>query len=698
MAVLSKIRQRSLLLILVIGFCLLAFIIGDIFNSGGFNSTSNYAGTINGKDIPIEEFRAKVASAEKSQQGVTQTQAANRVWEQEVAIALLGAEFDKLGLRVGEKHILENFKNNPNIGQNQMFKNEKGEFDEGKFREYFKSNPEQMAFVKDAEKDAELNAKYQIYSTLVKAGVFTTEAEGKLAYEMEANKVAFDFVPVLYSSVKDSEVKVTDQEIVDFMKKNEKRYKADEHRVIEYVIIADKPSKEDEGEVKTQVDALLQGRVVYNKETGKNDTLPGFRSAANIAEFVNANSDVPYDSTYIAKSDLPTEHAEALFNLPQGEVYGPYVYNDYYAVSRSLGRKAGAKAKASHILIGYTGTQVPNMREVRTKDEARAKAEKILADALANPGAFASLAMMNSDDSSAQQGGDLGYFGPGQMVVPFNNFVFNNSIGKIGLVETDFGFHIINITDKQDAIRLATVARKIQTSDATADQLYQVATKFEMDAKSKGFEAAAKEANLTINPVVKAAQMDENFGSIGNRREIIRWAFEKGTDEGDIKKFEVPNVGNVVAKLKKINKEGLMAIDEARPTVEPILKNRKKAEIIKAKLKGSTLEEMAKSAGVSVMPVAEITLQNPALPGAGLEPKVVGMAFSSEINKVTGPIEGNSGVYAIKTNSVTKAPALQSYVDYVNRVKSQRMQSASRIIPALKEEADIEDNRPMFSY
>ncbi len=698
MAVLSKIRQRSLLLILVIGFCLLAFIVGDIFNSGGFNSTSNYVGSINGKDIPIEEFRMKVAGAEQSQQGVTQTQAANRVWEQEIALALLSDEFEKLGLRVGEKHILENFKSNPNIGQNPMFQDANGKFDEAKFKEYFRSNPEQMASVQGLEKDAELNAKYQMYSTLVKAGVFTTEAEGKMAYEMEANKVTFDFVPVLYSSVNDSEVKISDQEIVDFMKKNEKRYKADEHRIIEYVIIADKPSTQDESEVKTEIDALLNGRTVYNNQTGKNDTLPGFRSATNIAEFVNANSDVPYDSTYVAKSDLPTAHAEQLYNLPQGEVYGPYIFNDYYAISKSLGKRAGAKAKASHILISYQGTSVPNMREVRTKDEARAKAEQMLAEALSNPAAFASLAAANSDDSSAQQGGDLGYFSPGQMVVPFNDFVFNNSIGKIGLVETDFGFHVINITDKQDAIRLATVARKIQTSDATADQLYQVAAKFEMDAKSKGFEAAAKEANLTVNAPITAGVMDESFGAIGNRREIIRWAYESGTDEGDIKKFEVPNVGNVVAKLTKINKEGLLAITEARPTIEPILKNRKKAEIIKTKLKGSSLAEMAKSAGVSVMTANDVSLQNPAVPGAGLEPKVVGKAFSLEANKVSSPIEGNVGVYVIMTKAVTKAPALQNHVDYVNRVKSQRMSSSSRIIPALQEEAEIEDNRPMFSY
>ena len=454
MAVLSKIRQRSLLLILVIGFCLLAFIIGDLFNSGQFNQTSKDVGSVNGKDISFEDFRVKVSNVEKSgQQGMTPIQAVNRVWDQEVAIALLSAEFDKLGIRAGEKHIMEALKADQSIGQNPMFLNEAGQFDVVKFKEYFKSNPEQAQLIKDREKDAALNARYQIYNTLVKAGMYTTQSEGKLKYEMEMNKANFDYVAVLYSTIKDSDVKVTDAEIIDYMKKNEKKYKADQNRDVEYVLIEDKASPEDDSEVKTSLTALMNSRIVYNQATGKNDTLPGFKGASNTIEFVNENSDIPYDSTYVTKQALPQENAEILFNLPAGEVYGPYIRGGYYCLSKSLGRKAGSNAKASHILISYEGTQVPNKKEKRTKEEARAKAESLLAQVKANPGMFIMLALTNSDDSSAQQGGDLGYFQPGQMVKPFNDFVFNNSVGKIGLVETEFGYHIINVTDKQDAVR-----------------------------------------------------------------------------------------------------------------------------------------------------------------------------------------------------------------------------------------------------
>jgi len=698
MAVLSKIRQRSILLILVIGFCLFAFIIGDLFNSGNFNQTSKYVGSVNGEDISFEDFRVKVSNLEKSGQQMSAAQAVNRVWDQEVSIKLVQAEFEKLGLRVGEKHILEALKADQNIGQNPMFLNDAGVFDLAKFKEYFKSNPEQAQFIKDREKDAELNAKFQIYNTLVKAGMFTTEAEGKLKYEMEANKVSFDYVSVLYSSIKDSEVKVTDQEIVDYMKKNEKRYKADENREIEYVLIEDKASPEDENEVKTGVNSLLNAKIQYNDKTGKNDTLPGFKGAANIADFVNENSDIPYDSTFVAKKDLPAEVADALFNLPAGEIYGPYMRGQYYCLSKSMGRQAGANAKASHILISYEGTQVPNKKEVRTKEEAKAKAESLLAQVQANPSSFLMLALTNSDDSSAQQGGDLGYFGKGQMVKPFNDFVFNNPIGKIGLVETDFGFHIINITDKQDAIRLATIARKIEPSEATTDKLYTQSVKFEMDANDKDFAATAKAAGLTVNPSVRVKAMDEMVGALGAQRQIVRWAFENGTNTGDVKRFEVANLGNVVAKLKKVNKEGLTSVEEARPSIEPIFKNKKKAEKIKAKMTGTSLDAIAKASGVTVQQATDLTLDAANLPGAGPERKVIGAAFAVGANKVSAPIEGNSGVFVVKPTVVTKAPALKDYKEYSAKVKAQVSGYSGRVLPTLKADADIKDNRADFNY
>ncbi|RKS99773.1 peptidylprolyl isomerase [Flavobacterium sp. 123] len=698
MAVLAKIRQRSALLIAAIAIALFAFIIQDLIGKGGFGKNTKDVGSIDGKDISFEDFRVKVSNVEKSGQGITSTAAANRVWDQEVSIALLTSEFDKLGLRVGEKHLIEILKSDQNIGKNPIFLNAAGMFDLAKFKEYFKSNPEQAQYLKDREKDAELNAKFQIYNTLIKAGLYTTESEGKLKYEMESNKVNFAYVAGLYSTIKDSDVKVTDDEIVDFMKKNEKKYKADETREVEYVLIEDKASKEDEDEVKAKITALLSGSVVYNQATGKNDTLPGFKNASNTVDFVNSNSDVPYDSSYVAKKDLPAIDADQLYNLAPGAVYGPYKFGNYYCISKSFGRKAGVNAKASHILISYEGTQVPNQKEKRTKEEAKAKAEAILAQVNANPDSFLMLAFTNSDDSSAQQGGDLGYFGPNQMVKPFNDFVFNNSIGKVGLVETPFGFHIIKITDKQDGVRLATVAQKVEASEATSDKVFTQATKFEMDAIAGDFDKVAKDMKLAIALPVTVKGMDETFGTLGSQRTIVRWAFEDDTKVGTVKRFEVANLGHVIAKLQKIDNSGLLPVSMARSYVEPIIKNKKKAELIKAKMTGSSIEAIAKATGSTVQQAAGITMENPVLANVGQEPKVVGNAFALSANKLSAPIEGNTGVYVVKNLSTVKAPALKEHAAYVAKLKAQSASDAGRVVPALKDKAKIEDNRRLFNY
>jgi peptidyl-prolyl cis-trans isomerase D len=699
MAVLQKIRQRSALMIVVIALALFAFIAGDLFNKGNFGTSSKDVGSVNGKDISFEEFRVKVSNVEKSQQGITATAAANRVWEQEVSIALLTSEFEKLGLRVGSKHIMEVLKADQNIGKNPIFLNAAGVFDEAKFKEYFKSNPEQAQFLKDREKDAELNAKYQIYNNLIKSGLYTTESEGKLKYEMEANKVNFAYVAGLYSTIKDSNVKVSDDEIVAFMKKNEKKYKADETREVEYVLIEDKASPEDEAEVKAKINGLLSGSVVYNQATSKNDTLPGFRSATNIVEFVNSNSDLPYDSTYVAKKDLPAVDADKLYNLAPGAIYGPYMFGKYYCISKSMGRKVGVNAKASHILISYEGTQVPNKKEKRTKEEAKAKAESILAQVNANPDSFMMLAFTASDDSSSQQGGDLGFFGPNQMVKPFNDFVFGSSIGKVGLVETDFGFHIIKVTDKQDGIRLATIAQKIEASEATSDKVFTQATQFEIDASEKDFAKTAAAMKLTVAAPVTVKVMDEAFGPLGNHRNIVSWVFEDATKLGDVKRFEVANLGHVIAKVKKVNAEGLMAVDLVRSYVEPILKNKKKAELIKAKMSGTSLEGIAKATGSAVQQATDVTMENPVLTGGvGQEPKVVGNAFALAAGKLSAPIEGNTGVYVVKNNSTFKAPALTSHAAYVSKLKAQSAGDVNRVLPTLKDNAKIEDNRKQFNY
>lgn len=693
MAVLSKIRQRSLLVIAIVGLSLFAFIIGALIENGGFGTGSRNAGTINGVDVPFEDFRIKVDNAQKSQQGVSLMQATNGVWEQEVRRVLLGDQFEKLGLRLGDDQLITVIQDDPQFAQ---FKGPNGKFNTAKFNEMvasFKQSPERWQQWLNYEKSLSQFATEQMYNTIVKSGFYTTQAEGKFNYELENNKVTFDVVSVPYTTIDDKKVELTDDEVIAYMKKNEKKYKAEESREFEFVLIEDKPSPADEKEIKDKVNSLLNSSVVYNTKTGKNDTVAGFRNTKNVIDFVNANSDIKYDSTYIAKKDLPIDHAEALYNAAPGTIYGPYIFGDYYCISKSMGKKAGINAKASHILIGYKGAAGPQSN--RTKEEAQAKANELLAQAQANPGSFAMLAFTNSDDTSKQQGGDLGYFSKGQMTKNFENFVFGNPVGKIGLVETEFGFHIINVTDKQDGVRLATIAQKIVPSEATTDAAFTKATKFEILANEKDFATAAKENKLTIAPVAKVLALDENIQGVGPQREIVRWAFS--AKEGDVKLFNI-SAGHVVARLKKINDKGLMPVADAKNIFGFKLLNEKKAKLIEKKMTGSTLEAVAKATGSPVKEAKDVIAAGSFIETIGSEPKVVGTAFSLKPGVVSKTIAGNSGVFKIKVKSTVKAPATKDFKAVVGRISGQAKGSAAgRLYNTLRQNADIEDNRAEFN-
>ena len=685
MAVLSKIRQRSFFLIIIIALALFSFVLADVIQSGTFSSDANNVGSVNGTDIDAQEFMQNVAMIEKQGQGTTSTQALNSAWEQEVRRIILSEEFDKLGLKIGGEQLINIIKQNPNLAQNPEFLNAAGLFDENKLKEFLKgikNTPDQTQWLqwKEFEKSIERFAVEQMYNTMIKSGVYTTKAEGKFQHKLENDKVDFEYVTVAFSTVNDDQVKVTDAEIIDFMKKSPKKYKSDPTTSIDFVLVENKPSKEDEQAMVASI----------------NEVKAKFDSISNVGEFVNANSDIKFDSTYVTKNQLPVEHQEALFNLPVGSVYGPYVYGGHQCISKMVGRKANASAKASHILLSYKGA--PQSTATRTKEEAQALANTLLAQAKANPGNFAMLALTNSDDpGSKNNGGEYDNITPGQMVPQFNDFVFNNAIGTIGVVETDFGFHVIKVTDKYNAVLMGTVAQKIEPSEATIDAIYTKASQLEADAnENKDFAAVAKKAGFEVIPATNIKGFDEYVQGLGSQREIVRWAFNQDTEIGDVRRFDVPQ-GFVIAKLKDKNETGLLPLDVAKLSVEQLIKNQKKAEIIKKKMSGTSLEAVAKASGASVQTAVGVSIKVPVVPNIGNEPKVVGKAFGLAAGKTSEVIEGLSGMFMVRTKTVTKAMELPNYKTYITQDRSQNQSYAvSKAYTALKDKAEIKDNRAKF--
>ncbi|HET8754337.1 MAG TPA: peptidylprolyl isomerase [Salinimicrobium sp.] len=705
MAVLNKIRQRSVILILVIALALFSFVLADVIRNGGMISqkSQNTIASVNGEDLDREQFARQVEAYQRNMgPNASSSQAVNMVWNMNLREMLLEEQFDELGIRVEEAQVKNLLRQQ--LAGDPTFSNEAGMFDENKLEEYVATikatSPVAYQQWVDFENSVAKSAREQIYFNMVKAGIGATLLEGEQAYRHANDNVDLKFVQVPYSSVPDSDVEVSKAEIKDYMEKHPERFQTEASRSIQFVHFPEEASAEDEQEVKENLSALLENRVEFNAVTNANDTISGFKNTDNIENFVNENSDTKYVEGFVFKDELSGENADTLFNLQQGQIYGPYQDQGSWKLSKMLEvSQLADSARARHILIAYQGSPI-GAGISRSKADAKTLADSLVNIVRQDTTQFAPLALQYSaDPSNKQNAGELGWFSPGMMVPEFNDFIFQGKEGQIGVVETELGYHVVEIqdlTEKEKAVKIATIVREIQPSEKSMNDLFAEVTKFEIAAGDGKFVEVAKEHGKEVRQVKEMKVLDENIPGIGAQRQIVQWAFEEDAEVGDIKRFDIAD-GYVIAQLTDIHKEGLQSVEAASTTVLPILQKRKKAEIIKEKITGSSLEEIAKNQGEEINTANSVNLNSPVLPGAGNEPKVVGVAFALEAGEKSEPIAGESGVFVVEVISKNEAPALDSYRPYANRETLDRRTAVNaEVFEALKEEAEIEDNRARF--
>ena len=704
MAVLENIRKRTTVLILIIGLALFAFVISGVFTSSNFGGekVGSSVAEINGEDISIDEFRQEVETASRRMGPTTSSmQVVNQVWENKVRKTILGEQFEELGIGIEQDQIVD-FLRTTGYAQNPEFQNENGQFDPNRFKQtvadWKVNNPAQYEAWLQTENEIIQLAKEQTYFNMVKAGVGATLKEGELDYKLANEKMDIKYVRVPYTSIPDSTITVTKSEIADYVNDHKEEYKQDAARDLQYVYFEEKPSEADDAAIKDAITKLLDDSVEYNSQTDRNDTLRGFRNTADMIVFLDRNSDTKFDTIFKAKKDLPSSVADTLMTLNVGEIYGPYKEGGAYKISKMMARKPNGSVKASHILLSYEGATRANPEVTRTKEEAEAKANELLKEARKSGVVFSELARDNSDGPSAPNGGDLGYFQRGVMVPEFNDFAFDNSVGTIGLVETDFGFHVIKIDDKEDVVQIATLSREIVPSEETINTLFTNATKFEMEttADESSFSDLAKKEEYVVRPVNKIKALDENLPGLSSQRNIVQWAFNNDTEVGDIKRFNINN-GYAVVQLTGSYAEGVMSAEDASVLVLPIIRKERKAAQIMAANRGKDMDAIAKDNNVTISTASALTVKAPTIPGAGSEPVVVGTAYGLSEGATSDLIEGNTGIFKIEIVKKTEAPKLDNYSTYANTLKNNAAGRVNTsVYNALKAVAKIEDKRATF--
>ena len=714
MAVLNKIRQRSIFLIIIIALALFAFIFTGIFtNIGGPEKSQNVVATVNGDDIERGAFMNQVENIQRQSGGsVTNTQAMNRVWDQEVRNKVMQTQYDALGISIERDYMRQLLMQN--LGSLDEFKNDAGLFDEDKLNEFIANlkaiapetttlngSPVNYKAWTDFEQTISQTGVQQTYFNLVKAGVIGTLTEGELDYQLENDKVDLKYIQIPFSSIPDSLLKIKKSDIKNYIKKHSKKYEVEASRDLVYVQFKEEASFEDEQAIQAELSALVDDKVEFNEASKANETVIGFKNSSDANAFVNANSSVKYNNNFVFESSLPKAELKAMVSLGVNDVYGPYKEGDSYKLSKLVAKKMiSDSTKVRHILIPFVGGVRVDPSVTFTDAQAKTQADSIYKVLKSNRSKFKSLLALSSDKVSNEKEGVIEFAYADGYAEEFKAYSFENPKGSLGVVRTDFGYHVIEILSqgpKQQAYNIATIVQEIEPSVKTIDDVFKNKSKFEIAIAKSDFNEVSDQANYKTMPVSSIKELDESIPGIGMQRAIVRWSFEDGIEVGDFKSFNISGGGFVVAKITAVNEKGLMSVEKASVTALPEIRKEKKAALIIGRVTATTLEAIASEEGQTVKTAVSVNMKNPTLSGAGREPKVIGTAFGLTEGATSKLVIGLNGVYAVQLTKLTPANELPNYQAAANRVGQAKSNAVnSKLYTALKDAAEIEDNRASF--
>jgi peptidyl-prolyl cis-trans isomerase D len=695
MAVIEKIRGKANLLLVFVGFSLVAFILGDFFSSNnGMSSSDANIGEIDGKKVNVMDFEEKVqvqltnyklqSNTDNVDQNTTE-QIREQTWNQLINEMVLNPQYEKLGITCSPKELLDMVQGkNPHPQVKQAFTDPKtGVFNPANISNFLKNmdndqtgkTRQQWVVFEKAIREERIQQKYY---NLIKQGLYISKAEAKDDFFNRTKTASVRYVTLNYASIPDTTIEVTDAELKTLYNATMKKYKQEASANIDYVTFEVFPSDVDRQAAEFEIKKLTEE----------------FKVTENDSMFVALNSDSPFNPAFNKKGTLPLNIDSIMFSAPVGFVLGPYMENNIYKLAKvSAVKMLPDSVKASHILLKMDPAK---------KDAILATADSIKT-ALKGGANFAILAFQYStDEGSKIKGGDLGWFSTGMMVAEFNDACFNGAKGDYTIVESQFGIHIIHIVDQGKQarqLRIAYVDKKIEPSSKTYQAVYSKANVFaSKNAKGDVFEKSITDEKLTKMSEPNIFENARQIGPMENSRELVRWAFTAKLGEVS-KAFEFGN-RFVVAKLNERKEKGFSTLEQIKDQLTAEVRRDKKATLLIEKLNkgGKNLDAIATANGQAVQSADNVSFASPVFPSSGMEPFVVGYLMNVKAGQVSPPIKGASGVFVAQVVSFAdvKEPA-----DLAAEAKQQlgsQLQNRSQYetYNALREKAGIVDRRSKF--
>lgn len=703
MQIIQTIRDKgAVIVIVVISLSLIGFILMDSSQNGGiFNPMSTTVGKVNGEEIDLNNFNKKVRFAEMMEQqrtgqavsGPRTYQIREETFNQIIAENIFTSESDKLGIDLTSKELnyilTSNDPMNPLLQEQALRDPATGKLNLEEANKVIqnikKSKDDQREGINmQLINPLKLSSRVNKYTAMLNASAYYPTWMKKRDTDFSTQFAQIDYVTIPFYEIPDSTIKVTDADINAYVQKNKELFKQEKGKMVSYITFSQLPNLEDS----VRTSSLLA------------EITNDFAADTNATLFVAKNTSViEFQDTYKPKASFGTAYIDTIINTPAGVVYGPYAERNNYVIAKVIGSKMlPDSVRAKHILIPTHDRQTGEV--IREESVAKNLADSLLA-AINHGSDFTALAAQFSSDGSANNGGDLGTYGFGAMVPEFNDYTFNNPVGSRGVVRTQFGYHVIEVTNQKNfspAYKIAFVAKEIMSGDATINAASLSATKASAKQGAKTLAEYAEKNNLRLveNPTL-VQENDFTIGSIQEARSIVQWV-----NDAEIGAVSEPfNIGNefIVVTVDKAFKEGTQDAESARDGAEPMILKEKKTEMIVKKLGANpTLESAATAYNKSIQSAGQdslLTMSAQVVTGLGVEPKLVGASFNkANQTAVSAPFAGTSGVYVMKVKSIGTKPNAEANQEMMAENKINFLKSANNSwYESLRKLAKITDER-----
>jgi len=702
MATLQRIRDKGgVLVAIIIGLALLAFILGDFMGKKGGRSKKYYEiAEIAGKSITYQDFEKKINKLTEiyklTGNGTIDESTSENIreqsWQQLIREIILDDEYKELGLGVCDDELFDLIQgNNPHPFVKQMFTDpQTGRMNKPALINFLKNmdnDPTQKAYWLFME-DEIVNDRYSTkYTNLVSKGLYSTHNQAVIEFNESNKKVDFSYFVERFNTISDSAVTVNSKDLENYFEEHKNDYKQLPARTIEYVIFNVEPSEAD----------------ISENEKWINGIKSEFEEAEDVKEFVNLTADTRFEDINHTPDEFPEIIRGFIDTAKLGEVYGPYFENETYKLAKIAEiNYLPDSVHVRHILI--------SAGQNRSFSNAESTADS-LKTLIKNGANFNTIAITFSEDQgSAQLGGDLGWFREGQMVKPFNDACFQGETGDLAIVKTQFGFHIVEILEKGNnvkKIKVGIVDRKLEPSSTTYQNIYAEAGRFAgLNNTYEKFNETVSNEDFDKRTANDLKPTDKEIPGLDSPRNIIRSVFESNENEIvlDFNKKAVFELGDqfAVVYLTGVKKEGFSKLGDVESDIRLNVMKEKKALKIIENLKAAmgeteTIEELARNLGVNIETATGISFNSFSIPGAGIEPQVIAIAVNSDQDILTGPVKGNNGVYVITVTNITNPEETDDLTAILYRLKSTYNSRAGyEAFEALKENADIVDKRYKF--